>query len=247
MGKKYKTPPLIEALCEFSFKDSHWDDAVPGLFYEKVKNLYPQRRQVEQNRVRINISADSESITKKSGEPRIQFLSKDKTRIVQIAKDLLVVNHLKPYPQFEEWEPSIEQLLKEYVALANPSGIKRLGVRYINNIVLPKADVNMAEYFRIFPQFPIELGKKHGPFMIRVELPTKHESHKVLVTFGNSNTPGVDAPSYMLDLYDTRNGEMAADCKSIHAEIKKAHENVETIFENSIMDSLRTLFGEVKQ
>ena len=85
-------------------------------------------------------------VTKK-GPPRIQFVSEDKTKIVQISKDLLVVNHLKPYPHFEKWGPEVEQLLKEYVALANPSGIKRIGVRYINNIVLPKAEIEMADYF----------------------------------------------------------------------------------------------------
>lgn len=246
MGRKYKTPPLIEALCEFYFEDSHWDDTIPGLFWDKIKAAYPQRKQLEPVDLQINVSHDSTGLVTKKRPPRIQFVSEDKTKIVQISKDLLVVNHLKPYPHFEKWGPEVEQLLKEYVALANPSGIKRIGVRYINNIVLPKAEIEMADYFKIYPQFPEELGKKHGPFIIRVELPTKYENHKTLVSFAQSAPPNAESSSFMLDLYDSCDKKTPVDCSWIQAEINKGHENVETAFENSITPVLRDLFGEVK-
>ncbi|MBU2622318.1 MAG: TIGR04255 family protein [Proteobacteria bacterium] len=246
MGKRYKNPPLVEALCEFYFQGSHWDDAVPGLLYEKIKPSYPQRRQLEQVGVKIDISAESESITKKRGQPRIQFVSDDKSRLVQMAKDLLVVNHLKPYPQFEKWEPDIEAILKEYVSLTQPSGIARFGVRYINNIVLPYTSIRMEDYFRIYPQLPEAVGQSHGPFMLRIEIPGKTTGHRFLATFGNSAPQAPDSLAFMLDLYDIYDGGMPLECKNIHDEIRKAHDNVETVFESAITDKLRDLFEEVK-
>ncbi|MGH7598840.1 MAG: TIGR04255 family protein, partial [bacterium] len=44
MGKHYKNPPLLEAVCEFKFQPhSSWNPAVPDLIYEKVKTQFPQR------------------------------------------------------------------------------------------------------------------------------------------------------------------------------------------------------------
>ncbi|MGC8838175.1 MAG: hypothetical protein ACP5UM_07135 [Anaerolineae bacterium] len=37
MGRKYKDPPLMEAVCEFRLAaDSPWDLTIPGLIYEKL-------------------------------------------------------------------------------------------------------------------------------------------------------------------------------------------------------------------
>lgn len=46
MGRKYRNPPLIEALCEFQFVPTQpWDLTIPGFFYEKVKNDFPAKQQ----------------------------------------------------------------------------------------------------------------------------------------------------------------------------------------------------------
>ena len=34
--RKYRKPPVVEALCEIYFADSTWDDTVPGVFYERA-------------------------------------------------------------------------------------------------------------------------------------------------------------------------------------------------------------------
>ncbi|MGQ0654564.1 MAG: TIGR04255 family protein [Betaproteobacteria bacterium] len=46
MPKKYKNPPIIEAICEFRFSEtSPWDLTIPGLIYELVKDKFPKRVQ----------------------------------------------------------------------------------------------------------------------------------------------------------------------------------------------------------
>ena len=46
MGRRYKNPPIVEALCEFEFISSQpWDLTIPGLIYEKVKDEFPDKRQ----------------------------------------------------------------------------------------------------------------------------------------------------------------------------------------------------------
>ncbi len=48
MSRKYKNPPVVEALCEFQFiSDKSWDLTLPGLIYERVKSEFPVKQQTE--------------------------------------------------------------------------------------------------------------------------------------------------------------------------------------------------------
>ena len=44
--KKYRNPPVVEALCEIYFVGSQWDNTIPGLFLrseEHTSELQSQR------------------------------------------------------------------------------------------------------------------------------------------------------------------------------------------------------------
>ncbi len=45
MRKKYKNPPLIEALCEFYFVPETFQDfdSLINLYYEKVQSTFPNK------------------------------------------------------------------------------------------------------------------------------------------------------------------------------------------------------------
>ncbi len=46
MGEKYVNPPVVEVVCEFKVSEKKaWDLAVPGLLYNKIKDLFPKRQQ----------------------------------------------------------------------------------------------------------------------------------------------------------------------------------------------------------
>ncbi|MEH2362987.1 hypothetical protein [Nostoc sp.] len=39
--RQYSNPPIEEAICEFRFAPGQvWNFTIPGLFYEKVRDLY---------------------------------------------------------------------------------------------------------------------------------------------------------------------------------------------------------------
>ncbi|MBL7075352.1 TIGR04255 family protein [candidate division KSB1 bacterium] len=63
MGKRYKNPPIAEAICEFQFElNSPWDLVMPGLVYEQVKRTFPKRHQVKV--LDVGVSADPEEVEK---------------------------------------------------------------------------------------------------------------------------------------------------------------------------------------
>ena len=160
--------------------------------------------------------------------------------MIQLGRDLLVVNRFPPYPRFEAWEPVIHDALATYRKLADPKGISRVGLRYINRIVIPEAKIRMEDYFTIYPQLPPAFGERHGSFLVRVEVPAESGQHSVKITFGSAPPPGPDAMAFLLDLYDIRDG--SCDFEKFEGVVKAAHQHVVDSFEGGITEKLREIF-----
>jgi uncharacterized protein (TIGR04255 family) len=241
--RRYRKPPVVEALCEIYLADSAWDETVPGAFYEQVKDEFPQKRQREIQRAEISLGASEATAGVRRMPPWMQFVSEAKHRMIQIAKDLLVVNQLCPYPHFAEWEPEVYQALGIYRELALPKKVSRLGLRYINRVVIPEERVRMEDYFTIYPNLPPRLGNLHGSFMVRVEVP-RLEQGQLVITFGTapSPDPGQVQQAFMLDFYDILPINESIDAVDFKKEIQRAHDNIAVAFEDSITDRLRSLF-----
>ena len=172
MGKKYKNPPIIEAVCEFQFAPGQpWDFTVHGLFYEQIRAEFPEKQQQMGIGIRFRQEAGAIQHELLPNSERMQFLRKDKSALVQVGPDMLAVNHLKPYPGWEVFKPLILDNLNKYIEVAKPKGLKRLGLRYINKIDLPEQTIKMQDYFNYFTLIPKELPQTHENFSARVEIP----------------------------------------------------------------------------
>ena len=241
-GRKYRKPPVIEALCELYFAGSEWDDTVPGRFFELVKEDFPVKRQREIQEAQITFAGSESAAKVKRLHPWIQFVSEKGDRMVQLARDLLVINQLTPYPSFEDWEPSIGRCLDIYRKLARPKSVARLGVRYINRVVIPEAKLKMETYFTVYPELPKGMGDEHGAFMVRFEIPSAQGGHSVVVTFASSPAKEGEGQAFLLDLYDIWQSSSGRDLEEVPDLARQAHRNVESAFEGSIRDPLRELF-----
>lgn len=118
--KKYKNPPIQEALCEIFFFGSEWDNTIPGSFYEKIKKDYSEKKQMV-GQVQFEVSPQKKEAKFIGEEDRLQFRKPDGSQIVQLSQNLLVINQLKPYPEkFEDWLPVVKDKFELYCQLAQP-------------------------------------------------------------------------------------------------------------------------------
>jgi len=244
IGKKYKNSPIVEALCEIYFDESKWDGTLPGLFFEKVRENYPKKKELDRIGVQVNVSKEAQATQVQRGGRRIQFVKEDGSRLIQIENNLLVINQLKPYPRFEDWKPVVDQMLKYYSEVAQPKGVRRIGMRYINRIIIPAAKFKMEDYFNLYPEVPESLGAMHGKFMMRLEIIAKHKGHRLMVTFGTAPPESPETFAEMLDIYDIFVLPQPFPIENVDKYIIEAHENIEAAFENSITRKTRELFKE---
>ena len=246
MPARYRNPPVVEALCEIFFVGSVWDATIPGLFYDRIQRQFPKKTQVGQVGFELKLGPEEIGTRVVQGQPLSQFSRDDGSRMIQIARDLVVVNQLRPYPHFDDWKPSVIEMLSVYRELARPRWIERIGLRYINRVVIPHVRFEMETYFRVYPFIPTELATMHGPFLMRLELPPQHAEHRLILTFGNAPAEKPGTLALLLDLYDIATlGEGKEE--DIEPALNDAHGNVEHAFENTITDAARELFEEIKE
>ncbi len=168
-------------------------------------------------------------------------------RLIQLGRDLVVINQLQPYPRFENWEPSIYSTLEVYRQLVHPQEITKLGVRYINHVVVPDETTGqhgsfpMEDYFTIYPQLPGGIAGIHGPFLVRVEVPRPETGHTLQITFGSSPWKQAAESTLLLDLYDIFEPRRQLGVDEVRKHVRMAHRSIESAFEGSITDRLRNM------
>ncbi len=247
MARRYKNPPVVEALCEFQFVPSQpWDLTIPGLIYEKVKKKFPDRKQ--QVGIGVQFRSTEKGIERKvePAPPRVQFHRKDKTALIQVAPDLLAVNQLKPYPAWTKFKPMVLEALQMYREVANPKGFKRIGLRYINKINIKAESVELSEYVDFYPYVPKELPQLRTSFMSRVEIPYLNDQDRMLVTIGSAPPESPNTTSIVLDIDHIMAIPEAISMEVTEEWIEQAHSAIEGVFESCIKDKSRILFEEIK-
>jgi uncharacterized protein (TIGR04255 family) len=248
MGKKYKNPPLVEALCEFHFEqNSPWDLVIPGLIYEKVRTSFPERKQIRVHSLEAlqgaNVLRQNIRIT-----DRMQFLREDEKAFIQIGVNLLAVNHLKPYPSWEEFLPLIKEGFQAYSEIAKPKNIQRIGLRYINHIDIHEGKIDLKDYFGFRPEMDNEIFQNFGLFNIGVHIPYKQEKEFLKIELASKISKNPDVLEFVLDLnyflIKTENVILEAD--NVFEWLNTAHDQIEKAFESCITQKLRAIFEEVK-
>lgn len=243
MNKKYKNPPIVEALCEIQFVSGQpWDLTIPGLFYEQVKDKFPIREQ--QSGIGVLFKPTETGIEHKieQAPPRMQFFKRDKSALVQIAPDLLVNNQLTPYPTWGLFKPSIIENLDNYNKIACPKAIKRIGLRYINKIIFEKESNELSDYFELFLNVPRELPQSQTDFTIRLEIPYL-ENDRMLITLGKSYPQQNEGVSIILDLYYISINQENINIDNFSDWLEQAHVSIETAFEACLKDKTRISFN----
>jgi uncharacterized protein (TIGR04255 family) len=248
MGRLYSNPSLIEALCEFQFEPSQpWDWTIPGLVYDKVKKEYPKKKQ--QNVIEMEARVEQNELMpsiKKGGVARLQFLREDETALIQVGPNLLVVNHLKPYPTWGKFQEMIKSGLAVYRDVANPKSLKRVSLRYINRLEVPQAQVEIEDYILAVPNIPKPMPQVFATWIQRVEIPFVDSNGMMVIQSGLVQPHNPDTIVFLLDLDFITINIQKINLDNVMEWVARAHDDVEKSFEVCITDKMRALMKEVR-
>lgn len=248
MNKKYKNPPIIEALCEFQFEPTtSWDIAIPGLIYEEVKDAFPKRfqLQLQSSQINLNIGKDEAEII---GQivPLIRFQRTDDLALIQVGPNLLTINHLKPYPSWQGFLPLIETGFKAYQKVVNPNGIQRISLRYINRIEIPALHVTLEKYFEFRPFLGTKKLQNINAFTVGIQIPYEDGKDTLNLQLSSIPSNNSNTSAMLLDLNYLLPKQEDIVWDNVTKCVEIAHNRIEEIFEASITEELRQIFEEIK-
>src|SRR6266536_3036183 len=98
--RQYRTPPIVEATCEFRFTPGDpWNQTVGWAFYELIKSRYsgqPRDQRIPQ----LGDPEDGSASTQQRAMEinQVQIPSKDDRQLVTAAPNMVSVHVRKPYP-----------------------------------------------------------------------------------------------------------------------------------------------------
>ncbi len=247
---RYDRSPIQEAVIEVRFAvGSSFDSTIPGRFFDNVRSRFPIKNDVEFK----SFALGATGLQAKTGPerpaqvPKIQTWSPDRDRLLQVGPGLLTANCVK-YTNWAAFLPDFVFSLDAYSMLQEAAMPQRIGVRYINRIVLDASEVILSDYFRFGLSVPEPL--EGAPMFESVfekdtfQVP-KIADFKLRVRFGtDAKRAGEAGLPFVLDIDCFAlqfSGEAPAD--NIVAIAESAHEIVEFAFESFLTDKTRKVLG----
>ncbi|MGQ9663598.1 MAG: TIGR04255 family protein [Kiritimatiellia bacterium] len=244
--KRYKDPPIVEAVCEFRLsRDTPWDLAVPGLLYERLKEQFPNREQRLVQEVETVGSPQGIQHQIRSSE-RIMLFGEGRRAFVQLGPYLLAINILKPYPSWPHFKQTIGRVWESLWETIEVKGLERIGLRYINRIEVPSPIERLKDYFAFYVFLGERLPQRMASFLAGGEFIFAEGRDRCRVQLSSATADPQGRTELLLDIdyFLARPNEVYP--QDAIGWIEEAHNQVEHIFEGCITDTLRELFHPVE-
>jgi len=235
MGETLKRPLLVEALCEFIFAaNSSWDWTIPGQLYARIGDEFSERVQLQGLHLEVQTSPASRPVAAvQSGPERLQLKRANGSAMVQVGEHLLAVNHLRPYPRWEDFRALIVRVLREYQAIVGVGDLHRIGLRYINQIELPLSGFNLQDFITLDPPLTGGLDRPLRGVYQRYELDYSDPTGILIHQTGIQTID--ERRNLVLDLdFGSTQVEHLRGTDQVEGWLDQAHEHVYQAFRSSL-------------
>ncbi|MBE9479587.1 MAG: TIGR04255 family protein [Chloroflexi bacterium] len=250
---KYEKNYLTQVIFQLNFSPILKLDTSPGDFQEQIKEQFPHPKEGQEIKVKGSMSLKGDMKTDMSVESvrkRWMFFSEDESKSITIASNLFNLEY-KKYQNLEATRKDFNSLWKIFQDLYHVETLERVGLRYINQIVLPSGDpLDWREY----------IDEEIIAATLGVPTPADHrlcrsthatywldDDHRITFQFGIQNS---DFPNPLVK----REFVLDYDCSSMGPTDASDAENclirynelIDTLFELNIGNGLREDMGVIK-
>jgi len=238
----YSNCPIVEAIIEVRFGLDGWDSTVPVRIYENVRDKFPEKRDIQQVSIFIGASQGGQPPPPPpiSQSPTMQLWNVDKSQLLQLGPGLATANSLK-YTTWADFLPCVKGVITQYLEVAQPSTVTRIGTRYINRFQFSEEELNLEKYFKFGLMLPVPITDLEGfdlTFLCKAPALVAKGDKKVKTRFATEQVSDV-----ILDIDCYADGAMPADATFLVDAATKFHDHVEDVFESFLQQDLRSLLG----
>ena len=251
-SKRYKFPPIEEAVCEFRFTTTtDWDLTVLGKLHAQLEREYTGKRH-DQNVVDSNLQINEdvpENPEYEKGIAKVMLPNENGTRMVGIGPNVLSIHMLHPYhsPEvqssgWEEFVRRIESALEAYDQVVSSVEINQVGLRYINIISVPVTSNNLGEYLICVNPRIEGLPSKYQHFLNHTRYVYDEQTRLDLSCCSLGESP--TSTDCILDIDATSDHEQdPSDSRKALEIANELHRHVGLVFESTVTDKAREIFN----
>ena len=166
--KHLTNAPIKEALIDFRVsvpEEVRPEDIVT--IEKEIKDIFPERKERWTGSIEIEFKGPDMKSQAANELDGYQFHSADKKNILQLTRSGFTFNWLEPYKSWSDFRNEAFKYWQLYESVVSPS-IKRVGLRYINNLAIPLPILDFADYINAAPQVPEALPQAIHSFLTRV-------------------------------------------------------------------------------
>jgi len=243
-AKQYKNPPIEEAVCEFTFvawaPDQQFDFTLPGRL--KMHPLMAEYSgQPRTQNVRTIAANDPSTVAVQTSLLRVQLPTSDGRHLISIGRNTLAITALRPYDGWTNFMPRVERALDAFHEIISYAAVTRIGVKYVNRIIVPKAGASATEVLTEVPAQDKISETRLSNFTQFAEF-VRTDGVKVLVTQATlqPNTP--NTTEYLLDIDAIWDHQVLGSRTEIVAAVERLHDVEGAAFEALITEKARGLF-----
>jgi uncharacterized protein (TIGR04255 family) len=254
MGKRYKNPPLKNVIFRIDLAQPiSQGKRLINEFYKIIEDDFPNREDISGIRIEatMGLVKDKEPSVKQFQRAVVsnKFSNADQTIILMFEPEPSNFNLLfKSYKNSEELRSLVESIV---MAISKTYGnilIKRIGLRYINNIAIKEGDAfEWGSFINPHLISMIEFTpdkRKISRAIGRMEL--NKDTYNVQFYYGMANPEYPNAiarKEFILD-YDCYSTE-EININGVPDVVNALHDEIKLLFESSILDGLRDIIGVV--
>jgi len=172
-------PPIREAIIELRTElvDFTRIDAVR----ERLARSFPNAKPFRLASVAMPLPEERRGV--EAGQAGWRCESEDGAAVVLLRTDGLSYGCLSGYSGWEAFVDRFLSVWSAYVGLAAPVELRRIGVRYVNDLRLPLgSQPDLERYLTCLPRAPAGLAPEMTDFLVQMTLPGGLEGLRVAVT-----------------------------------------------------------------
>ncbi|MCF6267609.1 MAG: TIGR04255 family protein [Desulfuromusa sp.] len=242
---KYKKNYLTNVIFKIDFSTLNYEEFVDE-FSKKIKDSFPlvEKKIIKEHKAEIK---EEGSVLSESSDNCYVFFDSNKERKVSLFKNYMAVELFK-YKDMNDFRETVSFVFDIYNKLYKNVDYRRLGVRYINQIVLEKGNPfiwkdYISSYLTSVSDSFFNRDGSLSRSMSQVVL--NKDDYKLNFNFGmfNSEFPAkISRKEFVLD-YDCYTEFVDGD--SVHEILDKFNHEIKFLFEKSINNGLRKNMGVI--
>lgn len=241
----YSRAPILEAIIEFRFK--HVLDATTVEAFGPILTAqFGAIERVHGADFEFSINQEGFESSQKQRLDGFKFTMSNQF-VGMLIKDRLVISHQAPYTTWDAFDEPIATLWAVAASHFKLNQLTRIGVRTINELVIPyddpeNSEVNLDKYVRIIPRVPNQDAAKMVGFNSQVALthPSLGASSTVTLSSGRSDKECVRL-LLDIDAFMPFDNNLIENISELDNWLKVLRRLKNDLFENAITDRTKEL------